>query len=71
MLQEEDIVPSQYGIFSIDLPVMYGERKQNALRELMMLLFSTGLEIHLSLIVASQLTSLRMELRHARYRSVG
>ena len=66
-LQEEDIVPSQYGVFSVDLPVMYGERKQNALGQLMMLLFSTGLEIHPSLIIASQLTSLRKELCHARY----
>ena len=34
----------------------------------MTLLLSTGLEIPPSLMVASQLTSLRMELHHARYR---
>jgi len=30
-LQEKDIVPSQCGVFGVDLPVIYGERKQNAL----------------------------------------
>jgi len=30
-LQEEDIVPSQFGAFGVDLPVIYGESKQNAL----------------------------------------
>ena len=30
-LQEEDIVPSQFGVFGVDLPVIYGESKQNAL----------------------------------------
>jgi len=30
-LQEEDIVPSQFGVFGVDLPVIYGERKQNTL----------------------------------------
>jgi hypothetical protein len=32
MLQEEeDIIPSQFGVFGVDLPVIYGERKQNVL----------------------------------------
>jgi len=31
MLQEEDIVSSQFGVFGIDLPATCGERKQNAL----------------------------------------
>jgi len=30
-MQEENIVPSQCGVFGVDLPVIYGERKQNAL----------------------------------------
>ena len=30
-LHEEDIVPSLCGVFGVDLPVIYGERKQNAL----------------------------------------
>jgi len=30
-LQEEDIVSSQFGVFGVDLPVIYGESKQNAL----------------------------------------
>ncbi|KAG1743006.1 hypothetical protein EDB19DRAFT_1850017 [Suillus lakei] len=72
---QEDIAYSLFGIFSVYLPVIYGEKKQNALGRLLQEIIAhsgdimplTGSEYHPSLIAVSQLISPPTKLYRALY----